>query len=210
MNFKKDDEEIKESLYERQVDSIKVLRIVNQREPFILVEDEIKFEEIDHPVKRLSDRISREMINQNVTLDNEESKQAVPLPDGISSDEVQDPDVQRNLYSLLYCTEKLKKINNALKIQIQKGLPIPKTISKKMMLFTKQAADLESAIINKQVTFEQYMSYLKKSLSHDQLLLGYFNEIGNKQKAKIVEFRIECTQKEINQEVEEDELSDEE
>lgn len=46
------------------------------------------------------------------------------------------------------------------------------------------------------------MEYLEKALAHDRILYQYFIDIGNGNKASTVKFRIECLEKEINQDVE--------
>ena len=79
---------------------------------------------------------------------------------------------------------------------------IPEIITKKINVFYKQKIGIESAIENEQISFEKYMELLSKALSHDKVLLEYFRQTGESGKAKTVEFRIECTEKEINQEVE--------
>ena len=80
---------------------------------------------------------------------------------------------------------------------------IPDSIRNKVLLFQKQKIGIESAIENEQVSFEQYMEYLKKSLTHDKILLDYFTQIGSQNKAEIVRNRIKCTEKELNQEISE-------
>mmetsp|Transcript_11897 Transcript_11897/g.10513 ORF Transcript_11897/g.10513 Transcript_11897/m.10513 type:complete len:111 (+) Transcript_11897:330-662(+) len=86
---------------------------------------------------------------------------------------------------------------------------IPDDIRIKVLLFQKQKLGIESAIENEQVSFEKYMEFLNKSLDHDKILIDYFKQTGQDKKALIVKFRIECTEKELNQEVDND-VSDEE
>lgn len=64
---------------------------------------------------------------------------------------------------------------------------------------------IQNAIQNEQVTLDQYMKYLEMGLEHDKLLLEHFEKIGDKAKAKLIKFRIECYEKEINEEVTEEE-----
>ena len=85
---------------------------------------------------------------------------------------------------------------------MSKNEMILKEIKDKLLIFYKQKIGIESAIENEQISFEKYMELLNKALSHDKVLLQYFTQTGESGKSKTVEFRIECTEKEINQEVE--------
>lgn len=69
---------------------------------------------------------------------------------------------------------------------------------------------IQDAIENEKVTYDQYMEYLRKGVDHDKILLQYFEDTGDEDKAKRVRFRIECFEKEINGEVEEEEDEDDE
>lgn len=69
---------------------------------------------------------------------------------------------------------------------------------------------IQDAIENEKVTYDQYMEYLQKGVDHDKILLQYFEDTGDEAKAKRVRFRIECFEKEINGEVEEEEDEDDE
>jgi len=119
------------------------------------------------------------------------SKNDIPIPEGIGADEIKEPDVQRNLWSCYYCklqSEKFQKIVNS---AIKKGKTADNMIQTKMLLFQSQMAGIQSAIENEQVSFDQYMGYLKKGVAHDKILLKYFEDIGDKPKASLVRFRIE-------------------
>lgn len=115
----------------------------------------------------------------------------VEIPEGIKADEIKDPDVQRNLWSVYYCQKQSdayeKKVNGYLKNQQQ----IVQEDKEKMLLFKSQVIMMTQAIENEQVTQEKYMEYLNKGLAHDRILLKYFNDTGATAKAKIVQFRIE-------------------
>lgn len=203
--FKKDDEEIKQSIVETQADSVKVLKIVNEREPFVPTEQEVIYEYSEHPVKKASLSRVEEFKKPTEKVDS-----SLPIPEGLAQDEIEDPDVQRNLASLLYCTEKHKKLNQAIQSAIASKTKISDEVRQKFLLLHKQKTGIESAIQNEQVSFEQYMGYLQKSLEHDKVLFDYFTQSGMTEKANTVRFRMECTQKEINQEVDEDAEGDEE
>lgn len=186
-------------------EELKVLNIVDEREPFVPVSNEALAETTENPVKKASIRKSKEILAP------EPDKSAeIAVPEGILPDELQDPDVQRNLVSLLYCTEKHKKLQGAVQASLksESGVINPK-LRAKFLLFTQQKSGIESAIENEQVTFEQYMGYLQKAQKHDEALLGYFETIQDSVKAEIVRFRLECVQKELNQEVEMGEGEDE-
>jgi hypothetical protein len=98
LSFRKDDQEMRESLLQNKLDSVKVLSVVNEREPFIPIEDEMKYEEIEHPIKKMS-TIKQ---NKKSNSDTREVTKNLKAPEGILDDEVKDPDVLRNLFSLLY------------------------------------------------------------------------------------------------------------
>ena len=88
---------------------------------------------------------------------------------------------------------------------MQKGQKLDDSIKTKLLLFQSQVLGIQSAIENEQVTFEKYMEFLTKGLEHDKILLKYFEDSGNDTNAKIVKFRIEWYEKEINGEIEEEE-----
>lgn len=135
-------------------------------------------------------------------------KSEVEVPEGVGPDEIKDPDVQRNLWSCYYCKLQGEKYQKLVNSALQKKQPVDEEIRMKMLLFQSQKIGIESAIGNNQVTFDQYMGFLNKGLEHDRVLLQYFEDIGDQAKARTVRFRIECYEKEINGEVEEDETED--
>lgn len=149
---------------------------------------------------------------RKVAGETEEAKDpsSVPIPQGVGKDEIADPDVQRNLWSCYYCKVMSEKYDKTVKSYLKSKKPCPPEIQTKMLLFQSQMMSIQSAIENEQVTFDQYMEYLNKGVTHDKILLGYFQDIGDQGKASQVKFRIECFEKEINGEVEEDEDEDEE
>mmetsp|Transcript_7756 Transcript_7756/g.7316 ORF Transcript_7756/g.7316 Transcript_7756/m.7316 type:complete len:148 (+) Transcript_7756:743-1186(+) len=114
-------------------------------------------------------------------------KPAVEIPKEIKSDEVKDPDVQRNLFSLYYCTQRYKQINEKVTSYQKRKVRIPKDLQTELLKFQKQKISLEAAIENEQVTYEQYIDFLQKSLAHDKILVQYVIP----EKKKLVEFRIE-------------------
>lgn len=136
--------------------------------------------------------------------DNEEESKDVPIPEEIGPDEIKDPDVQRNLWSLLYCQKQSEKYEKIVNKALKEKKPVDDSVRTKMLLFQSQAVGIQSAIENEQVSFEQYMEYLNKGLAHDKVLLKYFDQTGNKEFANIVKFRIECFEQEINQSMDED------
>ena len=88
---------------------------------------------------------------------------------------------------------------------MKNGKKLDDSIKTKLLLFQSQVIGIQSAIENEQVTFEKYMEFLNKGLEHDKVLLKYFEDTGNDANAKIVKFRIEWYEKEINGEIEEGE-----
>ena len=102
-NFKKEDDEIKRSLIEKQEDKIIVPKIIDEREPFVPVEEEMKFEEAE-PTKK----INIDKPNESALEKTGKGSIEVPIPSELGKDEINDPEVQRNLVSLLYCTERHK------------------------------------------------------------------------------------------------------
>mmetsp|Transcript_33582 Transcript_33582/g.38605 ORF Transcript_33582/g.38605 Transcript_33582/m.38605 type:complete len:83 (+) Transcript_33582:646-894(+) len=52
----------------------------------------------------------------------------------------------------------------------------PNELFKVFLAFQTQKMQLEYAINNEQVTFEQYVGYLNKSLAHDKVLLKYYED----------------------------------
>lgn len=118
-------------------------------------------------------------------------KKDVPIPEGIGQDEIKDPDVQRNLWSVLYCKKQSERYEKLVNAALKKQQPVNDVYRSKMLLFQSQVMGMESAIENEQVTFDQYMGYLKKGLEHDKILLKYFEDIGDEAKAKMVRSRIE-------------------
>jgi len=118
-------------------------------------------------------------------------KKDVEIPEGIGVDEIKDPDVQRNLWSVYYCQQQAEKYDKLVKSYLQKKEPIDPAVKAKLLLFQSQVANMTSAIENEQVSQEKYMEYLNKGLDHDKLLLQYFEDTGNEAKAKIVRYRIE-------------------
>ena len=201
IGLKKEDEEVKQNLLEKEkVRGVTVIKILNQREPFIPAAEEEYFEEVDHPVKKASLKRIEDM-QRNSARD----PSLVPIPQGVGKDEIADPDIQRNCPSLLYCTEKFKKVDTAVKLALKNQTPVDKKLKEKLLFFQKQKNDIQSAIENEMITFEKYMEFLEKSLNHDKILYQYFVDIQDQAKAKQVKFRIECTDKELNQDVEDDE-----
>mmetsp|Transcript_32661 Transcript_32661/g.32024 ORF Transcript_32661/g.32024 Transcript_32661/m.32024 type:complete len:87 (+) Transcript_32661:1612-1872(+) len=69
--------------------------------------------------------------------------------------------------------------------------PADNMVTTKLLLFQSQMMSIQSAIENEQVTFEQYMGFLKKGIGHDKTLLQYFEDTGATSKANAVRFRIE-------------------
>ena len=64
------------------------------------------------------------------------------VPKEISQDEVDDPDVQRNLFSLYYCTQRFKEINEKIKKFQAKKQRIPRNLQTdllKVFIFTNKA-----------------------------------------------------------------------
>ena len=57
-----------------------------------------------------------------------------------------------------------------------------------------------------QISQDEYMEYLQKSVQHDTKLLDYFESTGNAAKAKLVKYRIECTNKEMTGDVDPSEM----
>ena len=133
----------------------------------------------------------------------------VKVPQGVGKDEIEDPDVQRNLWSCYYCKVMSEKYDKMVKSYLSKKKPCPPEIQAKMLLFQSQMMSIQSAIENEQVSFDQYMEFLNKGVTHDKILLGYFQDIGDTGKASQVKFRIECFEKEINGEVEEEDEEEE-
>ncbi|CAI2385166.1 unnamed protein product [Moneuplotes crassus] len=205
INFKKDDEEIRESLYQNQVDSLKVRKIIDKLEPFIMEAEEINYTEPKKPKEE--DLKESETTQIELTTEN---TPRVDIPKGIGQDEIKDPDVQRNLASLLYCQEKLKRLQKLSEKLTSDTSPDAMLLKTKMILFEQQKEGIESAIGNEQITFEQYISYLEKSLAHDKILYDYFISAGLSQKAQTVKFRMECTEKEMDQDYDPDEDNEEE
>lgn len=138
-----------------------------------------------------------------------ESKKDVSVPAGISAEEIKDPDIKNNLWSCYYCKIQGEKYQKMIDAALKSKKPVDNAIRVKMLLFQSQQIGIQSAIENEQVSYDQYMEYLNKGLDHDRVLLKYFEDTGNEAKAKIVKFRIECYEKEINGDIEEEEGDDE-
>lgn len=186
IGFKHSDEEIKQSLVEQQMSkAIKVIKIVNQREPFIPVANEAIYEEIDHPVKKASLQKSEELKFIS------DKKEAIEIPEGISQDEIDDPDLLRNCPSLLYCQERVKKLKLAVDSSMKNQVLIDSKIRAKYLAFQKHQLGIQSAIENEQITFDKYLEFLEKSLKHDKILYDYFVSMEDGTKAAIVKFRME-------------------
>ena len=150
------------------------------------------------PVKKVN------KVAQKPKVEVAQVKTDVPIPSELKSDEIEDPDIQRNLYSVLYCTKRLEQVDSEVKSCQKAGKMISKYLKSKLLLFTSQKNGLTSAIENEQVTFEQYMGYLNKSLKHDTVLLKYLQEVGKIKQAQLVKMRIECTKQEIEGSPEDD------
>ena len=133
------------------------------------------------------------------------TKKKVEIPEGIGADEIKDPDVHRNLWSCYYWQKQADKYEQIVNAAMKSGKKIDDTIKTKLLLFQSQVIGIHSAIENEKIDLDQYIGYLKKGLEHDKILLEYFEDTGNETNAKIVRFRIEWYEKEINGEVEEEE-----
>ena len=97
-------------------------------------------------------------------------------------------------------------IEKSVKAKIAQGEWIPPTLKEANLAFTRQKISLEGALQSGQVSQSQYEGYLKGSLEHDKILKKYFSDIGEVEKAKVVSFRIECTEWELNHEIDPSEL----
>ena len=197
-------EESKDSLDQNEIkmDTVKIFKIANKYESFYpkkTEEKKGKAEDSEHSGTKHSTEKSEE--DDEDEEDEEDDTNGTEIPEGIQKDEIEDPDVQRNLACLLYCTEKHKEYEKIVNDALKKKEIIPDEARKKFLLFQQQKIGIESAIQNEQVTFEQYMEFLNKSLKHDKILHKYFMKIKDEEKAELVKFRMECTEKEINQEV---------
>ena len=186
----------------RNLEEVKITEIVYTAPPFkvkasTMVEE--SEEESDEEIKDKKSSVKKSPTKKKTVV-----KKTVEIPEGVMADEIKDPDVQRNLWSLLYCQKQSEKYENIVNAAIKNSQKIDDNIKTKLLLFQSQAIGIQNAIENKQTDFDTYIGYLKKGLEHDNLLLQYFEDSGNETNAKIVRFRIEWYEKEINGEAEED------
>lgn len=144
-------------------------------------------------------------VKQAARNEDEEESKSTGIPKELGPDEIKDPDVQRNLWSLLYCQKQQEYYDSLVKKALKNKKPVDQEHQAKLLVFQSQAMSMESAITNEQVTQEQYIGYLEKGLAHDRILLRYFENIGDDDKASRVKKRIECYEMELNGDAEGDE-----
>ena len=78
------------------------------------------------------------------------------------------------------------------------GKPIPDEIKNKETQRVKNHSIIKAQIESKKLTSEQYKGYLQTQLNKDQELLQCLKKLNQKNKAVIVENRIECIKKELS------------
>ena len=134
--FKKNEEE-GSNINLKSSDSVKVLTILDEREPFVNVEMEILEQSVDNKISRFSDKNNMK-VKTNIIENNNK------IPEGLDKEEIEDPDVVKNLASLLYCTKKLMKFNLAVQNSIKNSTGISKALKDKVMMFQRKKVTLKS------------------------------------------------------------------
>mmetsp|Transcript_4870 Transcript_4870/g.4112 ORF Transcript_4870/g.4112 Transcript_4870/m.4112 type:complete len:264 (+) Transcript_4870:401-1192(+) len=203
VKFKDEEKKESEQQNENKGETIKFLKIANLYESFKEIAKTQKG--TNHTTEEDEDEDEDEGEDEDEDEDEDEEIGATDFK-SITKEEISNPDILKNLASLLYCTEKFKQYDGIVKKCLQDKKMIPADTRKKYLLFQQQKIGIESAIENEQVTFDQYMGFLKKSLEHDKILAKYFKKTKEEEKMKLVKFRMKCTEKEINEEV--DDVSD--
>ncbi|CAI2360065.1 unnamed protein product [Moneuplotes crassus] len=137
-------------------------------------------------------------------------KSGILVPEGLQADEIENPDIIKNLWSCYYCKVMCEKLKKALS-EAKSGANLAmKNTSMKLIYFQSHLDNMQNAIMEGQVTEEQYLGFLRKGIAHDKILLKYFQDSSATGKADLVKLRIECAQKELNGEIQGDQESDEE
>ena len=97
---------------------------------------EILEQSLDNREKKINEK-------DNVKISNQSNNTEVEIPEECDKEEIDDPDVPKNLASLLYWTKKLEKFNLAVQNTIKNGAPISKQFKDKVMMFQKKKVNYQ-------------------------------------------------------------------
>lgn len=185
-NFKFDDHKFyvtvtSDMQTDEDIDEIKIVDVAYIPPPF-------KSADGGAPKKFRRTTVTRKTLRQSTKV---AAPKKVEIPPGIGEDEIKEPDVQRNLWSLYYCKKQEEKYQEIIDNAMKSGKTPDNMITTKLLLFQGQAASITTAITEGQVEEEAYIGFLNKGIKHDKILLQYFQDAGMEGKAKAVKYRIE-------------------
>ena len=196
---------------------VRTIKSDQEKQP---VKDEVKLQpkvkseapKANTPANKVAEKEKVKILEEPIKIEAKE----IPIPKDISKDEIEEPDVMRNLYSMLYWIKRYEEIEPIYSKETKEGKVASKKIFEMYYLFDGQKAKIQDAIESEAVTFEQYKGYLEKSLTHDKVLLKYYedytkaNSTANKclkyaDQIRRVKLRIEWIMKELTSEPPEEE-----
>eukprot|EP00826_Nyctotherus_ovalis_P054009 TRINITY_DN7053_c0_g2_i2.p1 TRINITY_DN7053_c0_g2~~TRINITY_DN7053_c0_g2_i2.p1 ORF type:complete len:418 (-),score=96.90 TRINITY_DN7053_c0_g2_i2:50-1303(-) len=141
-------------------------------------------------------RAAPELIPNNKTPPAEQNSAMKELLEGISKEDVRDPDNASNLISVSYLTEKIAECKKEIQQKMNRG-ENSNDLSEKLFLMTKNKVAIQNEIKKGTITLENYKKALVNQLEKDKRLSLVFEKTKKQNEKSVVDARINCLKKEI-------------
>jgi hypothetical protein len=107
----------------------------------------------------------------------------VTLPEGISQNDVEDPDNMGNMTCMSYIERRLAEQQAKVQHYATEGIRLPPEEKDRLMALTRQKGAIAGSINSGKLTEDKYKEYMQKQLAKDAKLLALLDRLGLAKKA---------------------------